>query len=149
MNRREFLSTLPLLQPLAAQSVSSGTDSRNIRNGSPIPKEGYVDQPYIVITRDGALARVLTTGNGVEGEPGQHIVATISRDKGATWSPLIDIEPASGPEASWVMPLLAPSGRVYVFFTYNKDNLRESGRLQLAGVGQARRYAGLLRVQIL
>lgn len=124
MNRREFLSTLPLLQPLAAQSVSSGTDSRNIRNGSPIPKEGYVDQPYIVITRDGAWLCVLTTGNGVEGEPGQHIVATISRDKGATWSPLIDIEPASGPEASWVMPLLAPSGRVYVFFTYNKDNLR-------------------------
>jgi hypothetical protein len=52
-------------------------------------------------------------------------VATISRDKGRTWSPLIDIEPATGPEASWVMPLKLPGGRVYVFYTYNKDNLRE------------------------
>jgi hypothetical protein len=124
MNRREFISTIPLLRPLAAQSVPSGTDPRNIRNGSPIPKEGYVDQPYIVITRDGAWLCVLTTGSGVEGEPGQHIVATISHDKGATWSPLVDIEPAHGPEASWVMPLLTPYGRVYVFYTYNKDNLR-------------------------
>ncbi len=128
MNRRLFLSTLPLLHPLAAQSVaqssSRGADSRNIRNGAPIPKEGYVDQPYIVITRDGAWLCVLTTGSGVEGEPGQHIVATISRDKGATWSPLTDIEPADGPEASWVMPLLTPTGRVYVFYTYNRENLR-------------------------
>src|ERR1035438_1794502 len=128
MNRREFISTIPLLRPLAAQSVPPGADPRNIRNGSPIPKEGYVDQPYIVITRRGAQASewlcALTTGSGVEGEPGQHIVATISRDQGATWSPLIDIEPANGPEASWVMPLITPYGRVYVFYTYNKDNLR-------------------------
>src|SRR5271166_3683973 len=111
MNRRQFISTIPLLRPLAAQSIAS-QDVRNIRFGSPIPKEGYVDQPYIVITRDGSWLCVLTTGRGVEGEPGQHIVATISRDKGATWSPLIDIEPATGPEASWVMPLITPSGRV-------------------------------------
>jgi hypothetical protein len=124
MNRRQFLSTLPLLQPLAAQSLTPVVDNRNILTGSPIPKEGYVDQPYIVITRDGAWLCVLTTGRGVEGEPGQHIVATISRDQGGTWSPLIDIEPATGPEASWVMPLITPYGRVYVFYTYNKDNLR-------------------------
>ena len=99
-------------------------DFRNIRNGAPIPKEGYVDQPYIVITRDRAWLCLLTTGRGVEGQPGQHIVATISQDEGATWSPLIDIEPATGPEASWVMPLITPSGRVYAFYTYNKDNLR-------------------------
>jgi hypothetical protein len=124
MKRREFIASLPLLRPLAAQTVPRIGDPRNIRNGSPIPKEGYVDQPYIVITPDGAWLCVLTTGSGVEGQPGQHIVATISRDKGATWSPLIDIEPANGPEASWVMPLLTPYGRVYAFYTYNKDNLR-------------------------
>ena len=124
MNRRQFVQTLPMLPPLAAQTASPSTDPRNIRGGSLIPKEGYVDQPYVVITRDGAWLCVLTTGRGVEGEPAQHIVASISRDKGATWSPLIDIEPANGPEASWVMPLLTPYGRVYVFYTYNKDNLR-------------------------
>jgi Concanavalin A-like lectin/glucanases superfamily/BNR repeat-like domain len=123
LRRREFIA-LPLLQTLAAQSSPAAQDRRNIRTGSSIPKEGYVDQPYIVITKDGKWLCVLTTGSGVEGEPGQHAVATISTDKGATWSPLIDIEPANGPEASWVMPLIAPSGRVYVFYTYNKDNLR-------------------------
>lgn len=98
---------------------------RNIKTGLVIPDEGYSDQPYVVITNDGNWLCVLTTGQGVEGQPGQHIVATISSDKGRTWSPLIDIEPANGPEASWVMPLKLPSGRVYVFYTYNKDNLRE------------------------
>ncbi|MEO8126184.1 MAG: LamG-like jellyroll fold domain-containing protein, partial [Bryobacteraceae bacterium] len=36
----------------------------------------------------------------------------------------VDIEPASGPEASWVMPLCIPSGRVYAFYSYNSENLR-------------------------
>ena len=124
MRRREFLIGLPLLRPLAAQIIRPASDWRNIRTGSPIPKEGYVDQPYVVITRDGNWLCCLTTGSGVEGEPGQHIVATISNDKGKTWTPPVDIEPANGPEASWVMPLITPDGRVYVFYTYNKDNLR-------------------------
>jgi hypothetical protein len=99
-------------------------DWRNIQNGSQIPNEKYADQPYVVITPDRAWLCVLTTGKGVEGQPGQHIISTISRDKGRTWSTPVDIEPADGPEASWAMPLLAPSGRVYVFYTYNKQNLR-------------------------
>lgn len=124
MRRRDFLGGLPLLRSLAAQALTPAGDWRNIRTGSAIPKEGYVDQPYITITRDGNWLCCLTTGSGVEGEPGQHIVATISSDKGTTWSPLIDIEPANGPEASWVMPLITAYGRVYVLYTYNKDNLR-------------------------
>ena len=43
----------------------------------------------------------------------------------AARSESIDIEPATGPEASWVMPLKVPSGRVYAFYTYNEDDLRE------------------------
>jgi hypothetical protein len=114
-----------LLASLAmAAGAQSLPDWRDIRNGHVIPDEGYSDQPYVVITRDGNWLCVMTTGSGVEGEAGQHIVATISKDKGRTWSPLIDIEPANGPEASWVMPFITPSGRVYVFYTYNKDNLR-------------------------
>ena len=126
MRRREFVGSLALL-PLAPAALAGAPDPdlRNIKTGSPIPKEGYVDQPYVVITNDGNWLCVLTTGSGVEGEPGQHVVATISSDKGRTWSPLIDIEPATGPEASWVMPLKTPSGRVYAFYTYNRDNLRQ------------------------
>ncbi|NOU68869.1 hypothetical protein GC096_33155 [Paenibacillus sp. LMG 31461] len=101
------------------------TDWRNIATGVELPKEGYCDQPYTVITHDGNWLCVMTTGKGEEGDNDQHIVATISNDQGLTWSPLIEIEPPGPPESSWVTPLLAPSGRVYVFYTYNKDNLRE------------------------
>ena len=62
----------------------------------------------------------------MEGQGGQHVVSTTSDDQGKTWSPLVDIEPADGPEASWVMPYLVPeTGRVYAFYTYNGENLRE------------------------
>jgi len=60
----------------------------------------------------------------VEGRPGQHAVAMTSTDRGKTWSKAVDIEPANGPEASWVMPLKTPYGRIYAFYNYNKDNLR-------------------------
>lgn len=99
-------------------------DPRNIRTGYRIPDEGYCDQPYTVITEDGNWLCTMTTGPGREGDHGQHIVATISEDQGRTWSPLIDIEPSDGPEASWVMPLVTPSGRVYGFYTYNGEHLR-------------------------
>src|SRR5687767_10886622 len=66
----------------------------------------------------------MTTGSGVEGRPGQHAVAMTSTDHGKTWSKAVDIEPANGPEASWVMPLKTPSGRIYAFYNYNRDNLR-------------------------
>jgi hypothetical protein len=105
-------------------SGSHSDDPRNIVNGWEIPRENYSDQPYVVITKDGNWLCVLTTGIGVEGIAGQHIIATISSDKGRTWSKPVDIEPANGPEASWVMPLATPSGRVYAFYTYNFDNLR-------------------------
>lgn len=100
-------------------------DIRNIKTGQVIPDEGYSDQPYVVITNDGAWLCVMTTGKGIEGEGGQHIIGVISRDKGRTWSAPIDIEPATGYEASWVVPFKTDYGRVYAFYTYNKSNLRE------------------------
>ncbi len=102
---------------------AAAVDPRHIEVGHLIPDEGYCDQPYVVITKDGNWLCVLTTGKGHEGRFGQHVVATISKDQGKTWGPLIDIEPANGPEASWVVPLLVPSGRVYAFYTYNGDRI--------------------------
>ncbi len=102
----------------------AGGDPRNLRTGMQIPDEGYCDQPYVVVTDDGNWLCTMTTGPGREGQHGQHIVATISADRGKTWSNLIDIEPSDGPEASWVMPLITPSGRVYGFYTYNGNKLR-------------------------
>ena len=120
--RRSFLQAAAAL-PITAQT-SPVSDPRNIVTGHQIPDEGYCDQPYVVVLPDRTWLCVMTTGRGVEGEQGQHIVSIRSTDHGRTWSPFVDIEPANGPEASWVMPLLTPSGRVYVFYTYNRENLR-------------------------
>jgi Concanavalin A-like lectin/glucanases superfamily/BNR repeat-like domain len=142
MTRRECIATMaaaatsPWLQKGRAAAASpqqtgvgeggaAGRDPRNIQNGFTIIENGYCDQPYIEITKDGNWVCVVTTGSGREGGGGQHVVATISSDKGRTWSPLIDIEPATGPEASWAMPFVVPSGRVYAFYTYNAGNIRK------------------------
>jgi len=110
--------------PLADDAIThEPADGRNIASGSPIPDQGYCDQPYIVVTRDGNWLCTLTTGPGREGQGGQHVVATVSTDQGNTWSPLIDIEPSDGPEASWVVPLVTPTGRVYAFYSYNGDRV--------------------------
>ncbi|MFO8014304.1 MAG: exo-alpha-sialidase [Phycisphaerae bacterium] len=107
--------------PLFAEAAP---DPRNIRTGREIPSENYADQPYVAVLPDGAWLCVLTTGPGREGARGQHVVATRSTDRGRTWSPLVDIEPAGGPEASWVVPLVTPFGRVYAFYDYNGDRVR-------------------------
>lgn len=100
-------------------------DWRDIRNAiSNIPDEGYCDQPYAVVNEAGEWVVVMTTGPGEEGDRGQHVVSTISKDQGKTWSPLVDVEPSDGPEASWATPLIIPSGRIYVFYTYNHKNMR-------------------------
>lgn len=113
----EIQRLCPGSKPLASH------DGRHIRRGRRIPDEGYCDQPYVVVTKDGAWLCVLTTGKGHEGSPGQHFVATISENQGKTWGPLIDIEPADGPQASYGVPLIVPSGRVYAFYTYNGDRI--------------------------
>jgi hypothetical protein len=104
------------------------SDFRRFGDGHRIPDQGYCDQPYLVVTKDGNWLCTMTTGAGQEGDRGQHVVATISADQGRTWSELIDIEPAEGTEASWVVPLITPSGRVYVFYTYNGDGVGHGKR---------------------
>lgn len=121
---------ITLILSLCFLSFFSGAqevkDWRNLENAvGIIPDEGYCDQPYSVINKKGEWVVVMTTGIGNEGQQGQHIVSTISKDHGKTWTPLIAVEPANGPEASWGVPLIIPSGRIYVFYTYNSENMRE------------------------
>ena len=99
-------------------------DPRHLNNGWQIPSEGYCDQPYVVKTDDGAWLCIMTTGTGHEGATGQHVVSTRSTDCGRTWSELVDVEPADGPEASYAVLLKVPSGRVYAFYNHNTDNVR-------------------------
>jgi len=87
-----------------------------------IPVEGYCDQPRIVVTKDGTWVCVLTTGPGAEGAEGQHVAATLSTDKGKTWSPLIDVEPADKERKSaYAVALITPQDRIYAFYNYNGD----------------------------
>ncbi len=90
---------------------------------SSIYENGYVDQPYLVVLNDGSWLCTFTTSNKQEGSSGQHIVSTKSNDHGKTWSDPVDIEPADGPAASWAMPYKTPYGRVYVFYSYNGDEV--------------------------
>jgi hypothetical protein len=99
-------------------------DQRHLEAGWVMASGGYFDQPYVVRTADGAWLCVVTTCPTREGAAGQRIVAARSLDRGRTWSPWVDIEPADGPLASWGMPYRAPSGRIYVFYTYNTSNLQ-------------------------
>jgi hypothetical protein len=118
---------LPYLAPADAvkKAMTQNPPAIDIETGWEIPSEGYCDQPYTVILKDGTWLCAMTTGKGHEGQTGQHIVSCRSSDKGKTWSPLVDIEPANGPEASWAMPYLTGYGRVYVFYTYNAANMRQ------------------------
>ncbi len=58
------------LATLATASRIAGEDMRNIDTGRRIPDQGYCDQPYVVVTRDGNWLCTLTTGPGREGQGG-------------------------------------------------------------------------------
>lgn len=100
-------------------------DGRMIAGGREIPCVEYADQPYLVETSDGALLCVVTTGSGHEGARGQHVRSMKSFDHGRTWQDVQAVESPQGPESSWGVPLVAPSGRVFVFYIYNADDIRE------------------------
>ena len=100
-------------------------DQRHICNGLEIPTESYSDQPYIVKTDDGAWLCCVTTGPGHEGAGGQHVTTMRSTDRGKTWSSPVSIEPGDKRENSYAVMLKAPSGRVYIFYNHNTDNVRD------------------------
>jgi hypothetical protein len=125
-----FTTSLPLALSLWSGGVwgADVPDPRHISNGWTMPGEGYADQPYIVKTDDGAWLCAITTGTGAEGAGGQHVITMRSTDHGRTWSKPVDVEPSSGPEASYAVLLKTPYGRVYCFYNHNTDNVREVKR---------------------
>lgn len=137
MKSHRFL--LPLLLVLVHSAASAARapappapvgipDPRHISHGWNIPSEGYADQPYIVQTDDGAWLCAITTGKGAEGSPGQHVVSMRSANRGRSWEQMVSIEPVDGPEASYVVLLKVPGGRIYAFYNHNTDNVREVKR---------------------
>ncbi len=108
-------------------------DPRDIRTGFEIPDEGYCDQPYVVITKDGNWLCLLTTAGGHEGDDASHVVSTISSDQGRTWSELVELEPTEGPPSVYSLPVVDDNGRVYAFYDYNGDGFKCPGRSDCVG----------------
>ena len=100
-------------------------DVRDVRNGDRIPAENYSDQPFLVKAKDGAWVLVVTTGNGHEGAGGQHIVSVRSTDCGKTWSQPLDVESPEVPESSYAVLYQTAYGRIYCFYNFNADDIRE------------------------
>ena len=104
----------------------SNTDARELNQcRGLIPSEGYCDQPYVIITDDGYWLVTMTTGKGIEGGQGQHVITFRSSDQGKTWVDKADVEPADGPEASYSVLFKTPFGRVYCFYNHNTDKVKE------------------------
>jgi hypothetical protein len=104
--------------------AASDLDTRNIRTGYPIRDWGYSDQPFVVVARDGTWVCSTTTCATREGDSGQTITICRSANHGKTWKDFQNLEPDTGPVASWALPFRAASGRIYVFYTYNVDNMK-------------------------
>ena len=102
-------------------------DWRNAATGHSIYTNGYCDQPYVVVLENGKWLCVFTTNAGHEGSGGQHIVSTISENRGKSWSKPVKIENPGTESASWAMPYLTDYGRVYVFYDYNGDKIHNLG----------------------
>lgn len=100
-------------------------DWRQISTGRVIPGGVYCDQPYLVKTSDDAWLCVMTTAQGREGSATQTVVSLRSTDRGASWSSPVPLEEPGGPEASYGVLLEVASGRVYCFYNFNTDNIRE------------------------
>jgi BNR repeat protein/concanavalin A-like lectin/glucanase superfamily protein len=134
MRMHLLLPLLLLLQaPRPCLPAAAAEDPRNIRTGHPIPDEGYCDQPYVVLTKEGHWLCLLTTATGSEGAADQHIVSTISSDQGRTWSDLVELESAQDVESAYAIPLVTPAGRVYAFYNYNVENFRCPARSDCVG----------------
>lgn len=108
------------------KSEENFEDFRHIDSGKIIPTKSYSDQPYIIETDDKAWLCVTTTGSGHEGSSGQHIISMRSKDKGATWEDIVDVEEPEERESSYAVLLKTPYGRIYCFYNHNTDNVRQA-----------------------
>lgn len=117
--------SLPAFDPMWPNTEEPLNDLRQLSTGIRIPTEFYADQPFLTPTADGGLLCVLTTGSGHEGSRGQHVLAMKTFDYGKTWQDPVPLESPDAPESSWGVPVTTPSGRVFIFYIFNADDIRE------------------------
>lgn len=102
------------------------SDPRLVGGSTPLPLvAGYADQPYVVVLPSGHWLCLVTTALSEEGHRSQGVCCLRSLDRGKTWSQPVRLEPPDAPENSYAVGLATPSGRVFAFYNFNTDNLRE------------------------
>ena len=117
--------TIAAFDPMWPEQPGSLDDTRLIATGLKIPTKFYADQPFLTPTKDGGLLCVVTTGLGHEGSRSQHVLSMKTFDEGESWQDLTPLESPDAPESSWGVPITSPSGRVFVFYIFNADDIRE------------------------
>ena len=100
-------------------------DWRYLPNRRVIIGDGYADQPYLLKTDDGAWLCCVTVSGKTEGAADQHVQTLRSLDQGRTWAPPVRVEPNEGLENSYAVMLKTSTGRIFLFYNHNTDNVRE------------------------
>lgn len=124
MAKKEYSSEAEQILKEGSGAPVDVKDCRDLRQGYDLNLRGYLDQPYIVETNDGNWLLCLTKGHLHEGTKGQTVMTMRSMDHGKTWCDATYVEPITGPEASYAVMQKTPSGRVYIFYNHNTDDIR-------------------------
>lgn len=106
---------------------------------------GYADGFTAVDVGGGELLATVTINDHGEGQgTDTHTAILHSADGGVTWQQTGVMEPPEAPESAYGTPWVHPSGRVYVIYTYNADDIRaipnnadgtpSAGRVDCVGV---------------
>ncbi|KAH8097827.1 hypothetical protein JL720_742 [Aureococcus anophagefferens] len=113
-----------LLAALAVVGAAAG-DPRELAGGLTIGNitSGYSDQPNCLVRKDGAWLCTVTYNDKPEGSAGEHVITTISTDRGLTWSERYPVEQESKIQHAYSTLFQGPGDAVYVAYVENSDNV--------------------------
>lgn len=115
----QFLCHVPDAE---ARTVGAARDdARRFARGRAIPVEAACGQPAVNVLRDGRWVCVAPESARGGKATARHVVATVSGDKGDTWSPPVEVVSAKGTNGLFATSLVTPFDRVYAFFCEEPD----------------------------
>ena len=106
-------------------TLDPALDPRALANGAVIGNitTGYSDQPNCLVRRDNVWVCTVTCNDKPEGSDGEHVITTISKDQGATWSPRYRVEPGQRLQHAYSTLFHGPGSSLYVTFIENSANV--------------------------
>ena len=111
----------------ARGGAPAAEDVRNLDTGPVIGgiANVYADQPMCIRRQPDLAWLCLTTVSTAEGAPDERVVASISTDRGASWSGAAPLDPGSSGEIeyAYAAPFQASDGRIWALYVINSDNI--------------------------